>query len=260
MPVDPSRHPVSFNAEADDHALAERQFVNYLRALEAPFLANYAHFGARSHRVVAEALFRELVLAEPDDRKIMGMRIVEEYLNAAGDLIGLFTALRRREEAPVIETFMAYRLDTESVLAFNAQIAGRLPEHVLRDLGLPAQEDVEASRDRLPPKDYQQLLAAVRSVSSGLQRATRADQSALLLLADGLRESTRLTNTLDWLPDRALNRDQVALMILARKRRSFLTHALSINERQIEQFVLAAGALTQASRDLIWLYLHMQDA
>ena len=92
----------------------------------------------------------------------------------------------------------------------------------------------------------------------GLQRATKAEQEAVLLLADGLERSSTLTNTLEWLPDRSMNPDQVALMVLEEKRHRIATHALTIDEKQIEQFALAVGAISQASRDLIWLYSRLR--
>ena len=236
----------------------DREFRAYLDGLELPFLENYARFGATAARVVSEALFRELVLAPPDHRKILGIRIVQEYLDAVASLIALFTALRARHRTPVLASFMAHRLTTRSVAAFNRAILGRSPDQILRDIGLPTRTDIDAARDGLSESDYRQLCAALASVVKGLQRATKAEQEAVLLLADGLERSSTLTNTLEWLPDRSMNPDQVALMVLEEKRHRIATHALTIDEKQIEQFALAVGAISQASRDLIWLYSRLR--
>ena len=50
-------------------ALCDGCFQQYLDDLEVPFLEQYARFGAKAHRTVAESLFRGLVTADPDDRK-----------------------------------------------------------------------------------------------------------------------------------------------------------------------------------------------
>ena len=246
-------------AESPGPRECARCFDRRLHGLERPFLDNYARFGARAHRTVAEALLRQLVLADPDDRKIMGMRIVEEYLDTASALLGLYTALRGRAQAPVLQTFLEYRLDGPSVRAFSRQVRGRLPEHVLAELGLPTPEHVEAQRASLPQQEYRELTRAVRAVTVGLQRAANAEQTALLRLADGLRAPSTLTNRLDWLPDRAMSPNQVALLVLERQRRRLTTHALSIDEQQLQVFIDAIDKLTQASRDLIWLYLRERE-
>jgi hypothetical protein len=244
--------------DAADTAI-DQEFRCYLDGLEGPFLENFARFGATSSRVVSEALFRELVLAPPDHRKILGMRIVEEYLDAVGGLMALYTALRNRATIPVLTTFMAHRLTAESAAAFNRSILGRPPDYVLRDLGLPTRADVAAAREGVSKRDYRQLSAALTAVTSGLQRATKAEQGALLLLADGLEKSSMLTNSLDWLPDRSMPPNQVALMVLEERRHRIATHFITIDERQLEQFVLAVGTISQACRDLIWLYLRLRD-
>ena len=244
---------------ADDRH-PQAAFANYLTTLEPAFLENYSRFGARSQRVVAEALLRELVLAPPDDRKILGMRIVEEYLDAVGGIMALHAAFLRRDRAPLLATFLAHRLNVGSIAAFSAQVAARLPEHILRDLGLPTGDDVEALRPEVSKTEYRQLRAAVESVPQGLTRAARAEQSVLLQLAEGLRKSSTLTNTLDWLPDRSMPPDQVALMVLEEKRYRLATHSLTINEQQLEQFVLAIGTISQAERDMCWLSLRAHDS
>ncbi len=244
--------------DPSDEIALDRQFRAYLDGLELPFLENYARFGATAARVVSEALFRELVLAPPDHRKILGIRIVEEYFDAVASLMALFTALRGRRRTPVLASFMAHRFTTRSVAAFNRAILDRSPDQILRGLGLPTRTDIDTAQDGLSKSDYRQLCAALASVMEGLQRATKAEQQTLLLLADGLERSSTLTNTLEWLPDRSMNPDQVALMVLEEKRHHIATHALAIDEKQIEQFALAVGTISQASRDLIWLYLRLR--
>ena len=230
-----------------------------LEALEVAFLDNYAKFGAKQHRTVAEALFRSQALADPDDRKVIGMRIVEEYLNAAQGLMALYVALRRRREQPLLTTFTNFQLNPASVAAFRILTAGRTADELLQDLQLPTLADVDAARGDIPRRDWRQFAGAVLAVADGIGRVQKVDQGVLLELADGLRQSTALTHKLEWLPDRAMNPDQVALIVLNQRRRVLMTHALAIHEPQLEVFIDAIDKITNAARDLIWLYLHVRD-
>ncbi len=230
-----------------------------LDAIEMAFLDNYAKFGAKAHRTVAEALFRSQALADPDDRKVIGMRIVEEYLNAAQDLMALYVALRRRHEQPLLTTFTNFDLTAPSVAAFRILTAGRTADELLRDLQLPTLADVDAARGDIPRKDWRQFAGAVLAISNGIERVQKVDQGVLLELADGLKQSSALTHKLDWLPDRGMNPNQVALIVLNQRRRVMMTHTLAIHEPKLEVFIDAIDKITAAARDLIWLYLHVRD-
>ncbi len=230
-----------------------------LEAIEIAFLDNYAKFGAKAHRTVAEALFRSQALADPDDRKVIGMRIVEEYLNAAQELMALYVALRRRHEQPLLTTFTNFELSAPSVAAFRILTAGRSADELLRDLRLPTLSDVDAARGDIPRREWRQFAGAVLAISNGIERVQKVDQGVLLELADGLKQSSALTHKLEWLPDRSMNPDQVALVVLNQRRRVLLTHALAIHEPQLEVFIDAIDKITAAARDLIWLYLHVRD-
>ena len=250
---------VEFEAEDGGARVCAPCFDRSLEAIEAGFLESYAKFGAKGHRTVAEALFRSQALADPDDRKLMGMRIVEEYLGAAQELMALYVALRRRRQQPLIRSFLEFELSAASVGAFRALTIGRTPEELMRDLGLPIFSDVEAARGEIPRRDWKQFAAATASVAHGIERVQKLDQGVLLELADGLKSSSALAHKLDWLPERRMNPDQVALVVLNSRRRVVLAHALSVHEPQLEVFIDAIDKITAASRDAIWLYLHMRD-
>ena len=230
-----------------------------MQALETPFLDNYAAFSGKAHRTVAEALLRGLVLADPADRKVMGMRIVEEYLAAAEEFMGFYLALRGRAQRPIVETFMQFRLNPATLTAFLNVTQGRDPDWIMRDLGLPTFADVESARADIPKRQYKQFRAAVHAVADGLTRVAKVEHGALLQLSQGLRESQALAERIDWVPDRTMNPDQVALLVLDKRRRTMATHALAINEPQLERFIDAIGKITGAGRDMVWLYLHMRD-
>ena len=240
-------------------ALCDSCFQTYLHELEVPFLEQYARFGAKAHRTVAEALLRGLVTADPDDRKVMGMRIVEEYLNASQELVGLYLALRNRQEMPVVRTFLEFELSAKSVAVFKALTEGRSNDALLRDLGFPTLTDVESARSEIAKHDYKQMHAAISSVPRGIERVRKVEAGALLHLNAGLRHSKALAHQLDWMPDRSMPPNQVALLVLERRSRRLLTHQLSIDEPQLEAFIGAIDQITQSARDLIWLYLHTQD-
>ena len=227
--------------------------------LETPFLENFAGFSGKAHRTVAEALLRGLVTADPSDRKVMGMRIVQEYLAAAEEFIGLYLALRGRDVHPVVRTFMGFRLNPASLAAFLNLTQGRDAAWIMRDLGLPTVADVERARREVPRRQYKQFRAAVNSVAGGLQRVAKVEHGALLRLCDGLRESQALADRVDWLPDRRMNPDQVALLVLDQRQRTMAAHTLAVDEQQLERFVDATGTITAAGRDMVWLYLHMRD-
>ncbi|HJN91385.1 MAG TPA: hypothetical protein QGF05_01510, partial [Dehalococcoidia bacterium] len=188
-----------------------------------------------------------------------GMRIVEEYLAAAQELIGLYLALCNRRRAPIVQTFMDFDLSDASLAVFKALTEGRTDEELLRDLAFPTLGDVEAARGEIGKRDLGQMRAAVAAVPRGLERVRRVEAGALLQLNDGLKRSRTLAQQTDWIPDREIQPHQVALLVLEQRQRKLLTHTLSIDERQLEAFIGAIDRITRASRDLIWLYLHMED-
>jgi hypothetical protein len=119
--------------------------------------------------------------------------------------------------------------------------------------------DVESARSEIRQQDYKQMRAAVTSVPRGIERVRKVEAGALLHLNDGLRHSKTLAHQLDWMPDRSMPPNQVALLVLEHRSRRLLTHQLSIDEPQLEAFIGAIDQITQSARDLIWLYLHMED-
>ena len=118
---------------------------------------------------------------------------------------------------------------------------------------------LESARGEIPRQDWRQFAGAVTTIANGIGRVQKVDQGVLLELADGLKQSTAITHKMDWLPERSMNPDQVALVVLNQRRRVLLTHALAIHEPQLEVFIDAIDKITAAARDLIWLYLHVRD-
>ena len=158
-----------------------------------------------------------------------------------------------------MRTFLEFELSETSVAVFKALTEGRSDEALLRDLGFPTEADVDSARGEIKKHDYKQMRAAITSIPRGIERARKVEADAMLQLHDGLRHSKTLAQRLDWMPDRSMQPNQVALLVLERKRRRLVTHQLSIDERQLEVFIGAIDQITQSARDLIWLYLHTED-
>ena len=77
-----------------------------------------------SRRIVAETCLRALVTESPPVRKVLAMNIMEQYVHAAGDLVGL--VLRAQASAarqPVMRAFLGFKLDRASALAFFQELA-----------------------------------------------------------------------------------------------------------------------------------------
>ena len=67
--------------------------------------------------IVAETCLRGLVTESPEHRKILAMSIFEQYVSAMNDLAGLFTAFRNRSTAPILKSFLEFRLDAATTPA-----------------------------------------------------------------------------------------------------------------------------------------------
>ena len=119
-------------------------FDNYLRSLDVGFLDSYRRFGCRSRLVVAETCLRGLVVESPDHRKALAKTIFEQYLLSLTDLVGLFAAFGRRQTAPIVKTFLEFRLDAASVAEFYRGVAA---DPILRPLY--PEEDLGPAEERL---------------------------------------------------------------------------------------------------------------
>src|SRR3990172_7001607 len=139
--------PLSFHppqAEEGRPVRCETCFDGYLRAIDHDFLASYAELGVTSRRTVAETCLRGLVLESPPARKVLAIAIVEQFLLASADLIGLHHALKQRDREPIIRSFLSFRLDGEASGAFFAELLEAPDEELLAGFGLPAPAAVSA--------------------------------------------------------------------------------------------------------------------
>ena len=238
-------------------------FERYLYGLDAGFLESYRKFGARGRLILAETCLRGLVLDTPDHRKVLAMTIFEQYVGAMNDLAGLFLALRNRNRAPVLKSFMAFRLDAAKALAFFDAVQSVNDVELLDALDLPLPGEVTSRCAHLDAAEADQVAIALHQLVQDLRRATdRGNEAALLL--------SQLNSTLgggliaadsQWLNGAAsdLTPDQVALLVMDARRRTIYVQGLTADEGAMGQVVGAIDTATRAMSNLIFAYLQTND-
>jgi hypothetical protein len=245
-------------------ARCEGCFETFLRARDADFLSSYASLGVTSRRVVAETCLRALVMESPPHRKVLAMTIMEQYVASAADLIGLYHAVKRRSEQAVMRSFLEFRLDRSSAVAFFQEIAGASDDDVLAALGLPYPEEVEQRCPSLSAGDARDLSKALRQLLHDLRYVTNTGETAALALAQMAGESGQaraLATQTDWLDSKGLRGDQVATIALDGIRRTVNVSAISVDEKRLQGVVSTINAMTRAAQDLIYgvLSMHQED-
>lgn len=256
--------PLSFHAEGHAVRCAEC-FDSFLSARDAQFLSSYQEIGVQSRRIIAEASLRALVMESPPVRKVLAMHIMEQYVLAATDLVGLYAALKQRGRAPVMGTFMEFALDRTSALAFFREIANTPVVELLDGLGLPMPDAVEHRCPSLPKRDVKDLRRAMEQMLFDLNYTARMGESAALALAQMAGESrggAALVHQSRWLDDVGLRADQVASMAIDRQRRTVNISAISVDEKKLEGIISNINAMTRASQNLIYavLTMYQEDA
>ncbi len=237
-------------------------FDQHLYSLDVGFLDSFRKFGARSRTIVAETCMRGLVLASPDHRKILAMQIFEQYVLALSDLAGLFTAFMSRGRAPLMKTFMEFRLDQANAVEFFETIQSANDVDLCRTLGLPLPTEVEALCQHLDEKDRYQLAISVFHLVKDLRKATDQGGEGALALAQvaGQMGGAVISPDTKWMEDApATSPDQVAMLILDSRRRSIHVQGISADEHVMAQVVDAIDTVTRASSNLIYSYLQTND-
>jgi hypothetical protein len=238
-------------------------FDRRLYDIETGFLDSYRRFGCRSRLVVAEACLRALVLESPDHRKALAMTILEQYVNAAHDLAALYRALLDRGRAPVLRSFLDFRLDAASALAFYEGVERRSDAELCSALGLPLPARVAEACPHLNEEDAYSLTVSIYHLLSDLRRATAQGARGALALAEMTSRMGGAVITPDaaWLNGDAstLTPDQVAMLVLDSRRRSIHVHGISAEERSMGEVVDAIDTVTRASSNLIYAYLQTHD-
>jgi hypothetical protein len=238
-------------------------FERYLYDLDAGFLENYRRFGCRSHLVVAETCLRGLVLAAPDHRKVLAMTIFERYVAAMADLAGLFAAFQRREQAPILKSFLEFRLDALTAPAFFDAVQSASDAELCASLGLPLPAQVPYLCPHLDEQDAYSVSVAIHQLTQELRKATDQGDDAALALAQFANGASAglIADHARWLNGEGahITPDQVALLVLDSRRGAVQVQGLTADEGAMGRVVDAIDTATRAASNLIFAYLQTND-
>jgi hypothetical protein len=238
-------------------------FDNYLTSIDVGFLDSYRKFGCRSRLVVAETCLRGLVLATPEHRKVLAMTIFEQYVQSMNDLAGLFIAFRNRDKAPILKSFMEFRLDAQNAAAFFDAVQSVTDVELCASLDLPLPGQVRYLYPHLDEKDSYSVAVAIYQLVQDLRRATDQGNAAAMALAQfaGQAGGAIIADDAKWLNGAGskLTPDQVAMLVLDSKRRSIYVQGLTADESAMGKVVDAIDTTTRAASNLIFAYLQTND-
>lgn len=239
----------------------EACFETYLRGIDAAFLDNLSRFGIRGKQVVAETCLRALVLADAADRKLLGMTVYEQFVQAASDLIGLHRALRRRRTQPIAQGYLEFKLDVVAARAFFAELSVEGAAGMLEAVDLP-HPAVLPPVPRMGRKERRELEKALRDAVRDLEELAsyqELGERALAVASDHLRGATALTDRTQWLAGRAITPGQVASIALDGEHGRLDIAALRIDEERLEEVVNGIDVITRISRNLIHAFLTLHE-
>jgi hypothetical protein len=252
--------PLSMH-DGDAHAVrCAHCFDDFLRQRDADFLSSYAELGVTSRRLIAETALRALVMSSPPHRKVLAMHMMEQYVNAAQDLIGLYAAIKQRGRAPVMQAFLDFKLDRTSAIAFFREMALTPQPDLLAGLGLPTPEQIAHRCPSLPKKDAKDFKRTLEQMLYDLAFTAKNGETAALALAQMAGERLGgggLVHQSAWLDDVGLRGDQVASMALDMERRTVNVTTITVDEKKLEQLLTQINAMTRASQNLIYAVLTM---
>jgi hypothetical protein len=231
-----------------------------MRVRDAEFLSSYAELGVTSRRVVAETAFRALVMESPPHRKVLAMHIMEQYVNAASDLVGLYRALKQRGREPIMKAFLEFSLDGASSATFFREIETSPTSDILSALGIAPPEQAARRLPSLSKRDARDYERTVGQLLYDLAFTAKIGETAALALAQMAGEDRgggALVHQSAWLDNVGLRPEQVATMIIDAKRRTVNVTAISVDEKKLEQIITQINAMTRASQNLIYAVLTM---
>lgn len=240
----------------------ESCFDAFLTARDAEFLSSYHELGVSSRRVIAETALRALVMESPPHRKVLAMHIMEQYVLAASDLVGLYAAIKQRGRAPVMRTFMEFELDRTSAVGFFREVMNTPTPELLDALGLPMPDAIAHRCPSLSKSDVKDLKRAMEQMLYDLHYTGRMGETAALALAQMAGESrggASLVQQSAWLDNVGLRADQIASMALDRNRRTVNITAISVDEQKLQNIVTNINAMTRAAQNLIYAVLSMDQ-
>jgi hypothetical protein len=238
-------------------------FDKYLYDIDVDFLDSYRRFGARSRLIVAETCLRGLALESLEHRKVLAMQIFEQYILAMSDLAGLFLAFKNRHEAPIVRTFLEFRLDHHSSVSFFDAIRSVNDAQLCAALDLPLPAFVPSLCPHLGKEDAYSVSVAIHHLTQDLRKVTDHGEAGALALAQmaGQVGGAVISADASWLNGSAANLtpDQVAMLVLDSKRRSIYVQGLTADETAMGQVVDAIDSATRAASNLVFAYLQTHD-
>ncbi len=254
--------PLSTHDGGTKPVRCETCFDGFMQARDIEFLSSYAELGVTSRRVIAETSLRALVLESPPARKVLAMNIMEQYVQAAGDLVGLFYALKQRGQQPIMRAFLEFKLDRPSAMAFFQELASTPQHEMLASLGLPTPDEIERVCPSLSKSDVRDLKRAMVQMLGDLKRTSEMGETAALALAQAAgeqRSGAALTKQSKWLDSVGLRPDQIAAISIDEGRRTINVTAISVDEKRLQNVVSEIGAMTNAASSLIYAVLTMEQ-
>ncbi len=229
-----------------------------MQARDIEFLSSYAELGVTTRRILAETSLRALVTESPPVRKVLAMNIMEQYVSAASDMIGLVHALRRRGREPVMRAFLGFKLDRASALAFFQEIATTSESELLASLGLPTPDQIVRRLPSLSKSDARDLKRAMVQMLGDFKRTGEMGEGVALALAQSAGErsgSAAITKQSAWLDNIGLAPNQVASISIDEQRRTINITAITVDEKRLQNVVSVIGAMTHISSTLIYATL-----
>jgi hypothetical protein len=238
-------------------------FDNNLYSIDVGFLESYRKFGCRSRLIVAESCLRSLVVESPEHRKVLAMTIFEQYVQAMSDLAGLFYAFQQRRNAPILRSFMEFKLDAEQSTAFFETIRNTSDPELCGMLDIPMPAYVRALCPHLDEEEAYNVSVAVHHLMLDLRKATEHGQAGALALAQ-MAESVGgavIAADAKWVEGvkSDVSPDEVAMLVLDSKRRSLYVQGLTADENAMGQVVDALDTVTRAASNLIFAYLQTKN-
>ncbi len=253
---------LSFHAHETQPARCAECFDGFMQARDIEFLSSYAELGVTSRRILAETCLRALVTESPPVRKVLAMNIMEQYVHAAGDMIGLVHALRQRGREPVMRALLGFKLDRASALSFFQEIATTTESDLLASLGLPTPGQIAARLPSLSKSDARDLKLAMIQMLGDFKRTGEMGESVALALAQATgenRSGAALTKQSTWLDNTGLKPNQIAAIAIDEQRRTINITAISVDEKRLVNVVSVIGAMTHISSTLIYATLTVEQ-
>ena len=254
--------PLSFHAGETRAVRCAECYDGFLAARDIDFLESYSQLGVTSRRIVAETCLRALVMESPPVRKVLAMQILEQYVQEAGDMIGLYYALKQRAgsgpQQPLMRAMLDFRLERETAMTFFQEVATTPPDEVLRSLGLPMPAQLKMKYPKLSKSDERDLRLQMQQMLGDVKRIGDMGEGVMLALAQASGErrgGAAITKQSTWLDNTGLRPDQVAAISLDEGRRTVNIAAISVDEKRLENIVSAIGAMTHISSTLIYATL-----